>query len=224
MSTTTESSGRARRPLRRRVEKKARKLLGMREAYQGKRAQGTEQRWEMIRSNLTSEDRNLLDVGCDVGALTRRAADAGLLALGVDNEGRIVRRARALHRDVPNAWFLEMDLGPDSIATLPGFDVTLCLSVHHYWARAYGWDRSWEMMATLLAKTRHRLFFEPASIRKKYKEAAPDIVDNDRESITEVAVRQLKAAGAGEYDVRYLGETPCLGLEPFRLLFVAERR
>jgi 2-polyprenyl-3-methyl-5-hydroxy-6-metoxy-1,4-benzoquinol methylase len=145
------------RPLHRRIEKKARRLLGLTRPYQTKRVEGTDQRWELIAAHLRPDDQNLLDVGCNIGMMTRRAADAGLVALGVEVDQRFVRKAKSRHRHAPNLSFMSMTLSPDTIRLLPQFDVTLCLSVHHHWAQQYGLDESWKMVSSLLEKTRHGL-------------------------------------------------------------------
>ncbi len=191
--------------------------------YQEKRRGSMEIRWAMIAAEISDGESTLLDLGCNLGVFTRKAAEAGLISLGIDTDAEVIKKARALHKDVPGLEFMCMNLGPGEIARLPEFDVTLCLSVHHYWARRFGLDVSWEMMRTLLAHTRSKLFFEPASIRSKYKGSAPDIVDLDRNSIIESNVTALRRIAPAGYTVRYLGETPCIGKEPFRLLFVAER-
>jgi SAM-dependent methyltransferase len=215
------------KPILKRVKKEMKILLGLKKPrvpYQAERVEGTNKRWEMIVTNIRFDDRNLLDLGCNLGVLARRAANAGLLALGVDVDPSIIRKARSRHRHIPNLSFMCLEINPDTIRGLPEFDVILCLSVHHYWARHYGLERSWEMMATLLTKTRHKLFFEPASIRKKYWENAPDIVDLDRESIINYNMARLTTLAGKGQNVHLLGETPCLGRELFRLLFIVESR
>lgn len=192
-------------------------------AYQEKRRGSMEIRWAMIAADISDGESTLLDLGCNLGVFTRKAAEAGLISLGIDTDAEVIKKARALHKDVAGLEFMCMNLDPSEIARLPEFDVTLCLSVHHYWARRFGLDVSWEMIRTLLAHTRSKLFFEPASIRSKYKGSAPDIVDLDRSSIIEFNMTTLHRIAPAGYTVRYLGETPCIGKEPFRLLFVAER-
>ena len=59
---------------------------------------------------------------------------------------------------------------------------------------------------------------------EKYREQGPDIVDNNRDSIIETNLSALRSVASADQTVRYLGETPCLGIEPFRLLFVVERQ
>jgi len=215
------------KPILKRVKREIKILLGLKKPrlpYQAKRVEGTDKRWEMIVTNIRPSDRNLLDLACNVGILTRRAADAGLLALGIDVDARVVHKARSRHRHISNLSFMCLELNPETIKDLPEFDVTLCLSVHHYWARHYGLEKSWEMMSTLLAKTKNKLFFEPASIRKKYWDNAPDIIDLDRESIINYNVARLTALTTNVQTVHHLGETPCIGRESFRLLFVLERQ
>ncbi|MCZ7627411.1 MAG: hypothetical protein C3F12_04115 [Candidatus Methylomirabilota bacterium] len=210
-------------PLIKRVKKTVARVWRGNPPYQEKRRGGMDNRWAMISGEISAGDGTLLDLGCNVGVFTRKAAEAGLIALGIDTDAGVVKKARALHQDVPGLGFMIMNLGPREIARLPEFDVTLCLSVHHYWARLFGLEVSWEMIRTLLTHTRSKLFFEPASIRSKYKESAPDIIDLDRNSIINTNVTALRRVAPAGYTVRYLGETPCIGKEPFRLLFIAER-
>lgn len=215
------------KPLFKRIKKEVKILLGLKKPrlpYQIERAEGTDKRWKMIHTNIRSADRNLLDLGCNLGLLARRAADAGLLTLGVDVDASLIRKARSRHRHVQNLSFVCLELNPETIKGLPKFDIILCLSVHHYWARNYGLEKSWEMMSTLLGKTRSRLFFEPASLREKYWDNAPKIVDLDRQSIINYNMARLTDLANNGEAVHHLGETPCLGRESFRLLFVVERR
>jgi SAM-dependent methyltransferase len=213
---------RAHQPLIKRVKRTVLRTLHWNRFYQEKRPLGMEPRWAMIAAEL-SDEATLLDVGCNIGIYTRRAAEKGITALGVDLNPRYVERARSLHQDVPGLGFLFMNLGPREIARLPTFDATLCLSVHHQWARRFGLDESWEMVRILLGHTRRKLFFEPASIRSKYETQAPEIVDLDRESIIATNLAALRRVAPPDFSMRCLGESPCMGNEPFRLLFLAER-
>jgi SAM-dependent methyltransferase len=211
-----------RKPLIKRVKKSVLRTLRGNPAYQEKRPLGMEPRWEMIASEL-SDEATLLDLGCNLGVFTRRAAERGMISLGIDIDAGFIRKARTLHKDVAGLGFMFMNLGPREIARLPQFDATLCLSVHHHWAKQFGLEQSWEMMRTLLSHTRRKLFFEPASIRSKYEANAPEIVDLDRGSIIETNLTALRSVAPPDYSVRHLGESPCMGKEPFRLMFLAER-
>ncbi len=213
------------RPLFKRIKKRAKHTLGVKRRlpYQTERTEGTDKRWEIINNYLQPEDRNILDLGCNLGILTHRAAESGLLAIGIDVDNSFIQKARSRFRKIPNLSFLCIDINPDTISFLPEFDVILCLSVHHYWAKYYGLEKSWEMMATLLSKTRNKLFFEPAGQKKKYGQNAPNIIDFDRDSIIQYSTQCLNRMVTKGQSVRYLGETPCIGREPFRFIFLVER-
>lgn len=207
------------RPLYKRVRKRVRRFLRLDPPYQAKRVAGTDRRWDLISERLGPDDRSLLDIGCNLGVLTRRAAEANLFAVGIEPDKRFLRRAQRRNQDVPNLAFALGYLTPEVVKNLPTFDVILCLSVHHSLARAYGLDAAWEIVGQLMARSRRHFFFEPASIRHKYRLAAPDIVDNDRESISNYNIERLRALASPEQVVEYVGESACLGNEPFRHLF-----
>ena len=136
--------------------------------YQSKRIHGTEQRWEMISARLDDKDRSLLDIACNLGMMTRSAADKGLLALGIDYSARAVDTAYETYREIPNLAFMRFEITPESASKVPNFDVTLCLSVYHYWMQIYGEATAWSIVAQLIARSRRKFFFEPASLLKKY--------------------------------------------------------
>ena len=136
--------------------------------YHSKRGLGTEQRWEMISARLDDKDQSLLDIACNLGKMTKYAADKGLLALGIDYSARAVAAACDAHRGIPNLAFMRFEITPKSASKLPSFDVSLCLSVYHYWMQIYGEATTWSMVAQLIERTRKKFFFEPASLLKKY--------------------------------------------------------
>jgi SAM-dependent methyltransferase len=199
-----------------------RRTLG-RSLYQDKRAEGNEQRWEIIRAQLGAEDGSLLDVGCNAGLLTRRAAERGLVALGCDIMPAAVARATRIHRGTPGLAFMQLEITPQTIARLPSFDVVLCLSVHHYWVKAFGEAAAWDMMRTLVGKARRKLFFEPASRHTKYKPVVPDFVELDRGSIERYNTERLRAAAGTEHAVTCLGATSGVGKEVFRVMFLVDK-
>jgi hypothetical protein len=76
----------------------------------------------------------------------------------------------------------------------------------------------------LLGRARSKLFFEPASVQRKYGGAGLDFEDLDRDAIVEYNTKRLHALAAPDQQVRVLGETRCLPGEPFRMVFLVERR
>lgn len=133
--------------------KKIARILRLKHYYQERRAGTFAQRWAMIEQRLGPSDRSLLDIGCNIGQFTAKAAERGMFALGVEAQEEILAQARRLHAHEAHIAFGLLDITPASVASLPAADVTLALSVHHYWTRAFGDAASWQIIATLLQKS-----------------------------------------------------------------------
>lgn len=204
------------------VKKVLRPLAPMRRKrhWQEVRSEGTRQRWELISDALGSDDRTLLDVGCNTGLLTLAAADHGMFALGIDKMPEAVDSARDLAAGRERVAFMHLELTRDDLEALPTFDVVLFLSVYHQWVANLGDQVAREMLGVLASKARSRFFFEPAAIRSKYGSEPPPISDLDEHSIVEVNTQLLQQAVGAE--VRYLGSTPAVN-EAFRCLFMVQR-
>jgi hypothetical protein len=89
--------------------------------------------------------------------------------------------------------------------------------------RSFGESSAWQIVGELLRRTRSKLFFEPASVKRKCGTQDLDFEDLDTDSIVEYNVKQLEVVAEAGQSIRLLGETACLGTEPFRLLFLIER-
>jgi SAM-dependent methyltransferase len=207
------------KPLRKRIKHS----LGLGKPYQEKRVAGTAERWEMIRRELDARDRSLLDLGCNVGAMTELAASGGRFALGLEREPRLFGEALKRARGQESLAFMCYGIDPESVLALPAFDVVLCLSVHHHWVRNFGEGAAWQIVGELLRRSRSKFFFEPASVKRKCGTQDLDFEDLDTETIVEYNVKHLEAVAEAGQSIRLLGETACLGTEPFRLLFLIER-
>ena len=135
--------------------------------YQIKRSQSTVQRLELISAHLEEGDQSLLDIGCNLGRMTRFAADRGLFALGIDSGQRAIASASEANRDVPHLAFMRYEIAPETVAKLPSFDVILCLSVYHYWVQLHGETAAWSMVARLIERSRRKFFFRTCKLAKK---------------------------------------------------------
>ena len=211
--------------MNRRLKKISSKLLrmfGLKPSYQIGRAFSLEDRWRLISSCLAPGDRSALDIGCNLGVFTALLAQQGIFAVGVDVGTSAIQQAVKLNAGRPNLVFGVAALSPDNVDLLPPFDITLCLSVSHYWHRAYGEEPCWKMIQTLIVRSRS-FIIEIASIRQKYGTLPPEIIDNDEESVkTYFMFRLNEAAGPGRA-VRFLGKAKSLGREQFRYMFVVEK-
>ena len=207
------------KPLRKRIKRS----LGLGKRYQEKRVAGTAARWEMIQRELDACDRSLLDLGSNIGAMTELAASEGRFALGLEPEPTLFGKALKRARGQESLAFMRYGINPESVLALPAFDVVLCLSVHHHWVRSFGESAAWQIVGELLRRSRNKFFFEPASVKWKCGAQDLDFEDLDTESIVEYNVKHLEAVSEADQSIRLLGETACLGTEPFRLLFLIER-
>ncbi len=209
---------------RKKLFKRLKLELGLARPYQRKRIGGADERWELIRRELDEKDRSILDIGSNLGGMSQLVAAQGRFALGVEPDARLVRAARRRTRAAANIAFTQTAIDPDTVLMLPGFDVVFCLSVHHYWVSLYGEDTAWRIIAELLARARNKFFFEPASVKRKYGDSDLDFQDLDREAIVEYNVKHLELVASSDQSIRVLGETPCRPKEPFRMMFLVERR
>ncbi len=201
----------------RRIKRFAR-ILRLKPHYQEQRASAFAERWALIEQGLRAEDCTLLDIGCNIGQFTASAAARGMFAIGIDAQDEIVARARRLHAQKPGVAFAWLDINPESVNFLPSADVTLCLSVHHYWTRLHGDAVSWQMIAALLARTR-TLYFEPASAHVRYGANRPEFADNEPASINAYVMRNFTKILPPGRAVERIGVTPSIKTESFRLLY-----
>ncbi|MBI4819140.1 MAG: class I SAM-dependent methyltransferase [Deltaproteobacteria bacterium] len=214
-----------------RAKTTARELLrrtGLRQpkpSYQQLRSKtgGFMQRWALIRNQLSDDDRSVLDIGCNEGRLTRLAAESGRLAIGVEPQLDLVIRGRNQRPFQEGLGLINMKVTDASVETLPTVDVVFLLSVQHQFVSMLGEDAAWALTGKIASHARHQFFFEPASIRSKYKGKVLAFEDNDAESILKYNTERLTSVLPG-WQVKSLGQTPNLGdVEHFRLMLVAQR-
>lgn len=206
-----------------RLAKKLKLSLQLARPYQNKRTGGAEERWALMSGEIDESDRSVLDVGSNLGMMTELAAAGGRFAIGVEPSPQLIRIARRRTRAATALGFVQMGIDPDNALTLPEMDVVFCLSVHHYWVAMYGEDVAWKIVGDIMSKGRKKVFFEPASVKRKYGGAPLDFEDLNREEIVEYNMKRLESVAAPDQTIRVLGETPCRPKEPFRMMFLIER-
>ncbi len=199
--------------------KRAARILRLKPFYQEQRSEAADHRWSLIERHLQTSDRNLLDIGCNIGELAARCAARGILTMGIDALDEVIAYAVRRHKGKENLLFGICDLNPDSVGRLPRTDVTLCLSVHHYWHRSYGESACWQMLAAILDKT-PKLMFEPASSHVRYGATSPSFVDMDEHSIDEYVFENFTRLVRDNRKVEKLGRTPSIRQESFRTIYL----
>jgi SAM-dependent methyltransferase len=201
--------------------RKLRKNLDLGPGYQSKTVDN-EQRWNLTREYLDDRDRSVMDIGSNLGFFTARAAALGKVAIGVEPSPRFVRRARRRLAGVQGFGFMQLEVSPETVVSLPEVDVTFRMSVFHLWVRFFGEDAAWAMVGALLSKAKRKFFFEPASRQSKFGNRDLDFVDLDEMSIRAYVERNMRGLLRDEEEVLCLGSTPGVGKEEFRTLFVVK--
>lgn len=176
----------------------------------------------MILNELDYDDRSLVDIGCNAGVLTRQAARHGLFSVGIDGNREAISFARKKTEAEERLSFMLWKMTPDDLGKIPEFDVVLLLSVYHQWVALYGNDEAGLMLRNVSGKCRRKLFFEPASIQRKYGVYKQNFVDGDERSVVEFNVQMISDVTG--LKVRFLGRSEAPDAdERFRSLFIAER-
>lgn len=147
---------------------------------------------------------SVLDIGCNEGLITNQFSALGKFAVGIDSSPFFARNMlRQLHAAKVPA-FGTMKLTPESVQTLPTFDMMLVLSVHHWWVKEYGDHVAQGMVKALIDRTRRYVVMEFAAIRDKYGYPEGRFVDNDGPSVTAYARRWLLEIDPA-FEIRHLG-------------------
>lgn len=188
--------------------------------YQKNRRAGTGERWVLIQGRIDG-CKSLLDVGCSSGLLTSLAAGFGCLAIGVDENWKVLAKAQKRCRPYLSLAFLHFVVTPQTVEQLPTCDVVLCLSIYHQWHAKFGHEGAQHILRTLGSKARRRMFFEPPSRQCKYGAQPPPIIDRDERSIAPYNLEMLGGL-FGRENVEFLGGTRGGHNESHRYLFTIQ--
>lgn len=176
-----------------------------------------EERWELVKGHVEEEDSTVLDIGCAEGHLTARFAELGLMAIGIERHAHSVTSARASNGTQSNLGFLQYDVTPETIDSVPSVDIVLLLTVYHHWVTEFGWEKAEEMMRVLGEKC-NKLFFEmPNRMVDR-----PPIPDYSGDSLIEYYTEYLNLIYDGDVTVEHLGTTDYKGGERKDLLFAVD--
>ena len=150
------------------------------------RVRGTLDRWRAIENSLASrEPSSVLDIGCSSGFFSLELAKRGHFCLGVDSSKRALLIAELIKEidEVEQVSFTYFPISLESVIRLPTFDITICLSVFHHWARQFGANEAIAIMQVVAEQTKDLLFFETAQTNNcsnKYRKVLPAMGKNPR--------------------------------------------
>lgn len=171
------------------------------------------QKFEIIKKYLTEEDQTLLDIGCNTGYLINKFIERGMNCTGYEAEKKYI--------DVNNKNIINKILNPSNVKFIKKYDVIFLLSVNQQFNSIWGKETEEEMIKTI-GKKCNKFFFQPASIKSKYKEP-PNIIDNNKISIISYYENKLKELFP-DRNSKYIGEVRLTTKhERYRYIFLIEK-
>lgn len=179
-----------------------------------------EDRWRVIQPALQGHGP-VLDIGCNVGFFSFKAADTGRMAVGIDHDSFNILFCNAIRSATRSEYtmFANRNLDLGHLKKLPKFDTIFNFSVFHHWVKAYGASEAMEMMRVIAQKC-DCLFFEtgqPDEAGTKWAEKLAFMGDDPKSWI------QSFLQEIGFSDVRVIG-TFATGLTKVdRYMFVARK-
>lgn len=198
--------------------------FGISKAYQEDRSEGINQRWEKINPYL-NENTSVLDIGCNIGVFTSKAASKTGCAIGIEPSWTAINRAKKKHKNVSGVAFAQKTISPENIDSLPTCDTTFLLSVYHLWYQQNGAKSAKEMLTTVAEKSSHQFFFEPASRKSRYDDQKLSFDDFDEEQIREHNRKLLNEVLSNKWEINYMGKTESREeVGGFRCLFRCSRK
>lgn len=160
-------------------------ILRLSRRYQlGRHWQGSRLSLALILSYLEAGAETAVDIGCNEGVLSCALAWQGLTVTGYELHGPSRETADILARKLGvELEIVGKRLSLVDLEQMKDVDVSLLLSVHHQIAASEGLEHANEFLRALARKTRRQLFFQPAAISRKYRQATP-FHDNDLVAIS----------------------------------------
>jgi SAM-dependent methyltransferase len=182
---------------------------GIEVSYQTGTRVDFEERLALLDEAIPEHADSLLDLGCAEGHLTAEFADRGLFSIGVERQAHVVVSARRSNADHPNLGFLQYEVTPETIDTLPQFDVVFLLTVYHHWVNEFGWEAA-ESTLRSLGSTCDTLVFENPD--RPVDRPALDGVDGvDGEDTAAYFTAYFETVFDGDVTVEFLGRTDYKG-------------
>ena len=190
---------------------------GIKVSYQTGTRVDFEDRWDLLSPHVESEDASLLDIGCAEGELTTRFATKGLLSIGIERRAHTVAAARSNVGDKPNVGFVQSEITPETINSLPRTDVVLLLTVYHHWISEFGWEDAEAMLRTVGAGSEKLILEVP-----RREPNRPAIEAEELESIEQYYRRYLEVVFDGDASVEHLGTTSYQGDERKDVIYLID--
>jgi len=104
----------------------------------------------------------VVDIGCQRGYFVFRFAERGGFCMGLEQNQMDVRYANALatKEGVDNASFTCFGVDSENVDALPDFDLVVCMSVFHHFARKLGEEEAKGLMRRIADHAKRYIVFE----------------------------------------------------------------
>lgn len=129
----------------------------------GKRAAGTESRWQAIAPVVDEVGaKSALDLGCNIGFFAVSLAAKGIPTIGVEADPTFYRTVLYVRQrwQLDDLGVLALKVDPRTVSLLPRADAVLFLSVWHHLVRAHGLGEATGILEQVWARAARVLFFD----------------------------------------------------------------
>lgn len=133
---------------------------------------------QVIRHLKAAGARSVLDIGCNAGEITRGLGEAGLFAVGIEQEINFSGVADPLR----GACLGNIRFSQEVAESLPTFDAATVLSVHHHFIREIGDEAAKRLIQTLGMRVQKLIVFEVSSKSQEYGAESDALFRNEDEA------------------------------------------
>lgn len=135
----------------------------------GTRKNGVIQNIKLISSNLDSDVKTAIDVGCNEGVITALLDSLGVKTFGFEANKNYADTAAAFQKEnFSEAEIINHALTLEDIEELPEVDAVFFLSVNQQLAKIHNTEYSEKFLLALFKKAKYQFFFQPCMIHEKY--------------------------------------------------------
>ena len=117
-------------------------------------------RWKVIGPILAEKKGSLLDIGCNIGYFSFKAAENGCFSYGIEADSFHITCCNAIKTATgsKNCLFTKGMVDPDYTANMPAYNNVINLSVFHHWVKVFGVDQAQKMMRDIANKCNTLVF------------------------------------------------------------------
>ena len=178
-------------------------------------------RWDLMGPVIAQKKGVFLDIGCNIGYFSFKAAEIGCYSYGVEANDFNLTCCNAIKTKmkVNNCSFIKGLVDDKFVEQMPAFDTILNLSVFHHWVKAYGADKAQNMMRQLAQKCSTLIFETGQSdeVNTKWADQLTFMGDKPKEWIENFLF------DIGFKEVNVIGSFPTGLTQVNRYLFVATK-